>query len=251
MCYSRTMPSGFQAFGSAEGYVGSGNSFSPGDLGATLTLWLDATDATLNAPGTEWGNLGSAGGSFSGTCSPSAGAVNGKRAALFNGTSDKFTSALTLTNILTASEWTMFAVFNSTTIGALGSPAYANPGILADSGAYWGMHIGADKVVGYDYDGGEKDVPSAAGLTVTNGTTSRLRYKKSGSNILLSLNGDADGSVAAGNIQVITGALLFGANSSNSAFFANYLCEILVCNTDLSADDEAKVADYLQGKWGA
>jgi hypothetical protein len=225
--------------------------FNPADLGATLTLWLDASStSSLNAPGTTFTNLGSVGGSFTGTCTPTAGAINGKRAALFNGTSDKFTSAKTLADVLVVSAWTMFAVFNSTTVGSLSSPAYANPGILADSGGYWGMHIGANKVVGYDYDGGEKDVPSSAGLTVTNGTTARLRYMKSGENILMNLNGGIDGSTAAGNIQVITGTLLFGANSSFGSFFKNYLCEILLCNTALSAGDETKVATYLQNKWG-
>lgn len=221
-----------------------------------LQLWLDAADGSTllqssggapasanNDPVGQW--LDKSGNNRHSSQSTAANkpllatnTKNGKNTISFDGSNDQLVNA-TQYDIGT-NAFTMYAVLRANTPGAIavwweqrnaaGIPRlalYYNP-----SGTNWNWYHNA---VG----------PTVAGA---NDTYTILKLQRTGTNCSMATNGNSFTTVSQPSF-VATGASFIGVGYNNTQYWKGNVGEILMYNSVLSAGDQAKVLNYLNGKW--
>jgi hypothetical protein len=154
-------------------------------------------------------------------------------------------TGVAISNLLTASAWSIFAVFSAVGIGVAGTTAYELDPVCADNGGFWGLHLAQTPVAYvFNWDGGEKKTSA----TITTGTPYLIAGRLDSGNLYASVNGGSDSSVASGNLSTLTGLFQLGKNYS-TAFAQIDLAELLVYNVAVGSTDRTAIKDYLNTKY--
>jgi len=213
-------------------------------------VWLDATQATINAGTVTMNNLGSGGGTVTGPASLAANGIGSRQAVSFNGTS-QYLKGSCYAN--TGTSMTAFIVGKS-----LNSTQAQSAGMMS----VWGTNSVND----YDNAGN-------ASVFIQNGATANsiMSYRNAalssttgtltnpfvadalfnGTNDTMYLNGTAataqNSSGSFSTTSLILGARWY-ANTTQTYWKGN-IGEVLIYNTALSATDRQSVEAYLNNKW--
>lgn len=228
-----------------------------------MTLWLNGrTGLTLGVGGGSGSWLDQSGNHFdfaSGSGAPAAGTgINGRATADFNEASSwtLVNGIITWANIITASAWTMFAVWKYT-----GTTALANfnnsPQILSSEDTFFGP---SDGIMAGETGG----VVSASTYVSIGGTGFEANATDVAANPhysthqfsagVLSTAVDAGSfvtHVGIGAVTLDTSPILIGRNSiSTNANWKGSIGEIIVYNRALSAGEIAQTQNFLKNVWG-
>lgn len=169
--------------------------------------------------------------------------LNTKPIVRFDGTDDLLTSTATLSQYISNSAATIYMVFKAVAVGTNNAFAYQNDGVFADTGQYiaFGMASTGPTLQYYNYDGSDDQVTT----TFTTGTYYIVKIRHAGGNIIISVNGGSETTVASGNTQILIGTMRFGT-TDNSNFAQIDVAEIIFYNTSITA---STTLDYLNGKY--
>lgn len=220
---------------------------------ANLKLWLKPSAGFTPS---LWTDQSGAGNNFAQATSSQrptlvAGAVNGLDAIRFTSASGSRMDGPALSALITNSAYTVLIVCQPITIGASSGTSYNNTAIIGELGGYFGAYDDSTgpKAVAGNYTSADTVVKSnLVGLSNTYLHTQRHQ----GGNLYLSVNSNAEVSVASGATGSLAGQVFIGEGAVAS-FFDGYICEILVYSVDLdtqNAGDLALAKAYLKAKWG-
>lgn len=174
------------------------------------------------------------------------GIVQGKPVVRFDGVDDLLLGTA-LSNYITNSARTMFAVFQASSISTNSANTYANDAVVGDAGGFAGLHLksGGPTAHAYNWDGTDDQVSVSIALS----TPVLVMLRHEGGNLYVSKNGGAESSVASGNLTTLTGALIAGRAGAGTEF-AGDIGEIALYNRALTAAEIARVTGYLRSRWG-
>jgi len=223
-----------------------------------LQLWLDAADASTlfqsaggatatanNDPIGQW--LDKSGNARHSTQTTGANkpllakaSKNGLNTVFFDGSNDQLVNA-TQYDIGT-NAFTMFAILQATSPGGIAVwweqrnvaglhprlALYYNP-----SGTNWNWYHNA---IG----------PTVAGA---NNTYTIVKLQRTGTNCSMATNANSYTTVSQPSI-VATGDSFIGVGYNNTQYWKGNVAEVLMYNSVLSAGNQTKIINYLNGKWG-
>jgi prepilin-type N-terminal cleavage/methylation domain-containing protein len=239
------------------------NPFDPNTI-TGLTLWLDANDAstlfTSNDCATGgspanlatigcWKNKKTSGTHFTQSTAGyrpayrTSSVINSKPGIAFSGGNALTGSALS--NYLTSTLYTIFAVFNTVTTGNL-SPLYNNPSIF-NSASYFGIILYNNAVYNYNFTSAITYVNKPISLNTSYLVT--LNHNSSTLGIRISSNGSM--STTATAATTASGGISQVVNIGSS--FNGTLSELLVFNVSLENTNSAardSIESFLINKWG-
>jgi len=263
-----------------RGFFGGAAAFSPKDISG-LQLWLDATTGLFDATSggsavttnassvARWedqsGNARHATQSTSGNRATLRTSVqNSKNIIRFDGTDDFYSGlSAALLNTTTSNKFSIYIAW----IPDLASrqSAYGGGGILrkmtnggsGDTDWYFGVRSGGRFVINIT-GGANKAVTSTTSLTTNTSYVVGLVFDGSASATVVSdriklylgtteetkILDDGSGGWGNGDGEIGRGY------TSSSYYFKGDVCEIVVYDSVLSADNRTKVSDYLKSKWG-
>lgn len=237
------------------GTSSGGASSAPSSPVAGYTLWYDASQesyANNDAVGTMTDR--SANGfnatQLTGFLQPlfKKDILNNKPGYLFDGVDDYLETSAILSSIISASAYTVFAVFKPTAIGSDIASTWQNDSILADLSAYFGICLKqtGPTVYAYNWDSNDDHV----GKTISTGNPFIVSTRHESGNLYCSINGGSDSSTASGNTGALGGVLDIGTGSPPGVHSLNgYIFEIIIYNTALSAGNIALNYSYLNNKY--
>lgn len=238
--------------------------FSPIEV-ANMTLWLDATTGLFDA--TSGGNAVTSDASSvarwedqSGNARHFTQSVSNDRPVLktsvlnslnvirFDGSNDKLTGGLALSNFISASAHSVFVVGKAASVATNNTFNYQNAALYGDTGGYHSIFFRSTGLVGsYNWDGTD----DAATTSYTINTNAVFYSQLNGGSIRLRLNGGTEASTASGSTQVVTGTLELGRQFNNNSYCLNGdIAEVIFFNVALSSTDREKIEGYLAHKWG-
>lgn len=254
------MPSGFQAFGSAEGYVGSGAPPLVFPTIPTLTLRLESDLSVVDSSGaiTQWTDQVQ-GIVFTPPGVPErptlvADQIGTIPAVRFDGMANKLESNSLLSDILTGpnpSTFKVVAVLKNNSAVAHASTSYDQPAVICDAGSYWsptsgdstridaGFYQGPDHLVSIVQATGAL-IYTEATLTTAAGGTLSLKIGTAGS---------PTSSTGVGTVGAATGFLKLGVNYANAVFWQGDLFALYVA-TSMTAQNVTDLQTYLHAKYG-
>lgn len=204
-------------------------SFDPATL--ALTGWWRA-----NYAGSPWTGTASAGGSggvnlSEATNPPATGtAINGLTPADFDGTNDILAPGITLTNFVGAGAGSLWCLFNADAAMATTGNPYDAPQFFCAQNLRLSFGFDSGGVWAHIYDGGHKSRQVACAT----GGWHLAQMKFNGTNIYCRVDNGAWSSIAAGNIDDLTGQVLVGVNGGVTNFFNGRIAEIGVINSALA-----------------
>lgn len=234
------------------------NEWTPADLGSSLSLWLDADDAstiTLNGSTvSQWSDKSGnayhfAQGTAANQPTYSATGLNSKPTIDFDGTDDFLKNA----TFEPAGALTCFLVFNRDVIQGTFVNANRTNGIFELSGGFDASY----RNIGFTATG---TVNPSAGFDIAGGGTSQ--------NTILGIQYDGSGSSATdfiarldgtGQSIVSSGAYGFGAETGfsigarpvqNLAYYNGRISELIFIQSQVSLLNLQKIEGYLAWKWG-
>jgi len=228
----------------------------------SLTLWLDAGAITGLSDGQAvpvWTNKGPlvAANMTQGDSAKQpiykTGVANGQPAVRFDGIND-YIVGLAANNYITASDFTLFTVFNAASLTRNEAGVWNNHKVVGDSAGYFGHLVssnapGAGLAYVYNYDG-TADIVAAP---INAGAWYAISSRHSGGSLFSRLNAGAEGSTTSGNTALLTGLLQVGSGEDGPYLDADFhgdIAEVLIYNTALSAADQSTVQEYLFAKYG-
>lgn len=155
------------------------------------------------------------------------------------------TSYLASSAFLTASDFDLLFAFHldAAPTGDNDIPTLNTTLLRTDSaGISFKVTGGVTCIVGWNYDGGYDTVL----LPVTVGESHVVRFRHTGGNIYLSLDGGAESSAASGDSTSLTGQVIVGRSGIAGTYFPGRIGEFAIYN-DGSLGNAA--LDYFLGKW--
>jgi hypothetical protein len=222
-------------------FIKSGASvFDPATL--ALTGWWRADYSA-----SPWNGIASASSSggrnlTEATNPPTAGtSQNGKVPAAFNGTNSELSNATAMSTMLSASTFTLFALFRATTAQAAGSP-FAEPLLFGDTGGNVGMTFTTSGVGAFCYGGGTP-LRSACGTGAYHCAMMRLV----GGTMGVKVDSNAEATATETNLVTLTGTVRVSRGNSGG-FFDGRILEILVAATDLTAS-YTNIKSYFNSRY--
>lgn len=253
------MPSGFQAFGNAEGFVGSGAPPNVFPTIPTLVMRLESDLSVLDTAGAidQWDDQVSAI-SFTAltTARPTfvANQIGTLPAVRFNGTTSVLVSNSLVSNLLIGSNPSTFkvvAVFKNNSAVSHATTSYDAPPVLCDSASFWSpLSADSTRINGGFFAGPDAlaSVVQAPGslvyaectLTAAAGGTLSLRVGFAGS---------PDSHPGVGTVGGVTGFLKLGCNYANAVFWQGDLFALYVA-TSMTAQNVTDLQTYLHSKYG-
>lgn len=167
--------------------------------------------------------------------------INGQPAFSFDGVDDETTNATALSNYITNSAYTVWAVISVTSAGAAGAN-YLAASAISDSGGYWGLRMrpSALRLLNHNYTATD----DAVSVNITANTWYLVEMRHESGSIYISLNGGTDASATSGNTAVLSGTLMQG-KSYAGVFVQCKSAELIVCNAAIGSTDRAGVRAYL------
>lgn len=166
---------------------------------------------------------------------------NGNRSLLFDGTNDNFTSASLLSDIITNSAYTVFAVVKP-------QAKATDNSIISDANGFFRFGYGnADNKFFIHNDAGSGGVRSLSTVAAVDQVHIVEARHESG-NLYCSVNGGAESAVASGNTVNLTGYLEVGTAAGGNPY-KGYIYKILVYNTVLSSGDRSNIRTLLANEW--
>lgn len=252
----------------SNNFVSSGWSMlaetAPDATATAPTLWLSAdvtvyTDTGLTTPVVSdgdlvagWKDRSGVGHNFTqGTAGsrPSyrLAVRNGKPVIRFDGVDNLMTNAALLSTYITDTAYTVFAVFKATVLNSAGATTYGNDGLIADTGAYFGLYLkNTPRVSIYNWDGADH----AAHQTINTTDFNVIQARHESGNLYISKNGGADSSpTVSGGTDNLGGTMVLGADRLGAIFFDGDLAELIIYNVALSSGDRTGVTNYLRNKY--
>ncbi len=156
-------------------------------------------------------------------------------------------SGTTLTTIITASAYTVYAVWTNNGTVADDVLGYPNGQVVCESGGYWGQYGSLTKQGGWDYSGAAK----VAKISQTPGSLTYTRTKLSAGTLSfkLGLAGTPD-TLASGTVDAVTGTLQAGVNYNGTRFLAHDLYELVVYNVATTAQNDTDMENYFSARYG-
>ena len=165
---------------------------------------------------------------------------NGLASVLLNGSSI-FKTATTLTN----TQFTVFIVYQALAVSSLSVPLYNG-----NSGANgWGYACQSASHLRAIFQGG---VAFKTDSTMPTSTLEKATITWNGATSIMNINGVSQTIASASSAPNTPsgGNLIIGKDgSAGTAWFNGYLCELIICNTGLSAANIALMENYLK-RWG-
>lgn len=172
----------------------------------------------------------------------------------FNGTSQsmKLTTddALTdkaLSDLIANNAFTVLVALYAEGITTNAAAAYDNDAIL-DGNGFFGIHLknAADPhVLFYNWDGNEDTIP----LAITLNASHVLFFQHNGGNIIGSIDGGSETSLASGNTSDLTGRPNLGVNYAGTAFYNGRIGEMAIYNAALAGSNKTDAISYFTTKW--
>lgn len=171
-----------------------------------------------------------------------ANGINGHNVLRFDGSNDVMTCAKELSELISASADTIYIVFRIFAITTNNVSGYNDGAFLhAYRAICFRTSTGINAVI---YDTSYK----LAAKAISTSTAYISRSRHSSGTLYIRINGDAEGSVAAGNVAALTSAPKL-ANDGYGSVAQIDLAEVIIFNSALSADSMAIVDAYLKAKY--
>lgn len=135
--------------------------------------------------------------------------LNGHQTVAPNGV-NQFSTSLALSNFITTTVWSTWALVNMTSEGGSNSPGtpYANTLIAGDNATFWGMYVRSGpppQVQAFAWHGGV----TVKETSFTNSTWQFLQIRSNGVTIEARVDGNAWSTGATGTIDSLAGTLVF------------------------------------------
>ena len=249
----------------------TGNLWTPAQLGSSLTMWLDANDAsTLTLNGStvsQWDDKSGNGfhavqstASYQPTYNPTG--FNSKPSLFFDATNDLM--ACNATNSSSQADLFFGAAFQYLSDSTNWRPIVAH-NTSETSSCAGTLHLqrrSTESEIGV-HDSGRVDTGSAYTVQVTDLFEPRIATvgRNGGTNgqngaLTVTATGPSQPTYITQATQSwatseATSRIQIGGRQQASTGWANaYISEVIVCNTDLSTADREKVEGYLAWKWG-
>jgi hypothetical protein len=227
----------------------------------SLTAWYDAgtpSDFTLDTGSvSQWNDRSGNSRHMSqstGSAKPAYASAtqNSLNLVTFDGTND-YLAASALSNFITASTFTIFAVVRHRGTSVGNSDTYNNRAIIADDAGYVGLHTngpsgtGSIRILAYNWDGTDDSVSHTIGA---DNVWSIIAYTHSGGSIESRRNGGAAVSVSSGDTEDIAGILELGRAGVVGLYLEMDLAEVVIMNTAVNSTDRQKLEGYAAHRWG-
>jgi hypothetical protein len=217
-------------------------------------VWLRADRITgLNDgdPIDTWANAGASGGSFIGIGAGRplwrASAVNGRPAVDFDGSNDVLQTTLAGSQMISASAFEYFMVFQADIINTDDAVTLINNDCLwGDNVPNYGTFLRSAPTVHAVVNDGAAKIVSAS---IATGAPQRIAVRLDAGNLYLSVGAGDDSSVACGNVASTATNPRIG--HVTGARFDGKLAEFLTFNTVLSDQFRNEIKNYLFGRYGA
>jgi len=257
--------------------VRASSAWLPSDLGASVKLWLDATDAaTITQSGgfvSQWNDKSGNGNHFqsTGTSQPTyqSNAINSNAAIDFDGSSDYMSAGDKLdlrTNELTI--MTVVKYDNTNTGGAIVGKSLYGPGVgryallRLNSGDVFGTSANQynDMLMDINITANAKNStpetstdPKIIGGTINRVGTSYATLYENGTSTATSSSGAADNTDYNTSHALMIGAYQNGSGTTPpqaSSYLDGKIAEIIICSSLLDNLTRQKLEGYLAHKWG-
>lgn len=180
-----------------------------------------------------------------------ASAINGLPGVTFTAASlMKLTGTAVLSNWISASAYTIYAVFKlSAFTGSAGGGYEGTSPVFSDSSGFIGL--GGGRSVNQNYggghwDGGDRSIYSA---TSSSGITVIMEQYYDGTNLHVRFNGTDGTPLAVGNVTTLTGHIQSGLNSPTTVYLSGSICEMIFYNTALNSTNRTHNRSYLGTKF--
>lgn len=236
--------------------------FSPTDV-ADITLWLDATTGLFDA--TSGGNAVTADASSVARWEDQSGnarhftqsisndrpvlktsVLNGKNVIRFDGSNDKLTSGIALSNFITASAYSVFVVGKAASVATNSGNSYLNAALYGDTGGIISIYFRSTGLVGaYTWDNADKTATRSYSIN-----TNAIFYAElSSGSIRCRINGGTEAATACGNTYVSEVLEVGRQYGSNSYCLNGDIAEMIFFKAGMSASNREKIEGYLAHKW--
>lgn len=222
---------------------------------AGYKLWLDPSDAATvvlsNAKVASITDKSISAFKFTQTTAanqPTLSTMNGKNVLHFNAASStKLSSTAKLSQLITGTAHTVFAVIKPTAITAASATPYQNNGFLFDLDGNFGVVLhSANGVGGYMWDTDGRVAYSPLAVN----TAAVVKIRHSNGQIATGTNASAFTSTAATTIPTLTFTVEIGSGYVGTPFYTGDLAELLVYSTALTDAEVNSNVSYLRTKWG-
>lgn len=219
-----------------------------GDSIGTLTGWYDGYDASTvtesSGDVSSWADKSGNGydlAQSTGVNKPSY-ISDGNPHLHFDGVSH-FLEGTALSNLVTASEYTIFIVLSPEIVDDTASNAYSLPSPLQTSTGFFGLTVGDDVYYQYNWDGNadystQPAVVDENKVLIMKHESGNLRLRKDDSSFDVNASGDTTS---------IAGLLRVGFKDD---YFKGKIYEIIFYNSSLSDSNVNAVKAILDAKWG-
>jgi hypothetical protein len=179
---------------------------------------------------------------------PTTSTVNGQPTLVFNGTNQRLSSALAMSDFLSANACTVFAVLRATIPVAANAPG-ANPAIFANNAP--GFYVGAElrntnTARWYEFAGGDK----ICDATATSATWLLWEMRLEGGALFSRINNGTEVTVAGGNIGLLTGTLNVAVNVNSNNFLNGQIAELAMSAAALTSAERAAFRSYAIARYG-
>lgn len=164
-------------------------------------------------------------------------------------TNDAISSPKTLADLITATEFTLFFVFQLTADATNKANLYENTQLWGGPGAHaiYFKTSGGTSTVHLLNDDGSIDSVSK---TINKNQTYVLMCRHQGGNIYISVNNGSETSIASGNTTPLTYFIYIGYNQfSLGDYFPGKIGEVLIYNAALTGSNFTDTMAYLMDKW--
>jgi hypothetical protein len=175
------------------------------------------------------------------------GILNGKPVIRFGVGVSNYLAGPAISNLISASAYTLYLMFKATTIDTNSANSYDNDGVVTDIGGFFGVHLkSAPTVETYNFASADDKVS----LAINTSGFFWLMARHEGGNLYASINGGGESSVASGNTAALTNVLNVG-RAQGGHYFVGDIAAIYIFNTAHNAGQIAQMEGYRLAKWGS
>lgn len=221
-----------------------------------LTLWLRSDLGIAQSGGvvSRWADQSGRGNDFtaSGTAQPAYTAIDSavanRPSLTWDGTNNVMTGPA-LSSLVTATDYTIFAVFVAEAIDTNTATIEQNDAIISDgdggAGGFFGIHLRSTPNVNvYNWDG-SRDFAAAA---ISTNTATIVTARHGAGTLGVRVNGGAEVTTASGTTTTLTHAVALGRGWSN-AFFKGRLAQLIILNTWPGEGVASQFRTYLSNSY--
>lgn len=218
---------------------------------SNLTMWLDAADSSTvtfssGSNVNSWNDKSGNGRNMTPPAVGNAPTYTGNALRFSNASSQRLVGAQS-SNLITASQYTIFLVGNPISSPSAYVAGYTNAAFYGDTEGYWSLYAMNTNVVGvYNWDG-NADLTQQSYTLNTNGL---FTTQHASGAITLRINGNTASSTNSGNTTNLTGSFQLGRQWNRSEHLDCSIQEVIIYNTALTTSQVQAVEGYLVWKWG-